>query len=175
MQMKSFLYAMALLGFSIVTSTPAYSQNPNKKESKEIAAIKQLSLDLDAAWNRHDVIAFSELFLEDADFQYWNGFVLKNQQEVEQYYRTQVFKDPPTALRHTSTIQRIRFIRPDVAIGDGTVVISREGAPESEKPALSCLLTAVGQKKNGKWKIAAVRLMFPAEKIMRPFSFKCEK
>jgi uncharacterized protein (TIGR02246 family) len=162
--MKSLRYTLVLMVFLLEASMPAASQNPDKKESKEIAAIKQLILDLDEAWNRHDAVAFSQLFLEDADFQYWNGYVLKNRKEIELYYKTQVFKGPPTDLRHTSTLQRIRFVRKDIVIGDGTVVISREGAPESEKPALNCFVTAVGQKKNGKWKIAAVRLMFPAEK-----------
>lgn len=157
--MKSLWFAMFFLGLTIAPSIPAASKNPEKKESKEIAAIKQLSLDLDAAWNRHDAVALSELFLEDADFQWHTGDVLKNRKQIEQYFSMSVFKDMPMDRRHTSTLQRIRFLRPDIAIGDGTVVVSRVGAPENEKPSLSVLFTSVAQKKQGHWHIAAVRLM----------------
>jgi uncharacterized protein (TIGR02246 family) len=157
--MKSVLYVMLFTGFFLETFIPAFSQNPDKKESKEIAAVKQLAIDLDEAWNRHDAIALSELFLEDADFQWHTGDLLKSRKQIEQYFSMSVFKDLPMDRRHNSTIQRIRFLRPDIAIGDGTLVVSREGAPENEKPALSVLFTSVAQKKQGHWHIAAVRLM----------------
>lgn len=68
-------------------------------------------------------------------------------------------------MRHTSTLQRIRFIKKDIAIGDGTLLITREGASENEKPALSALFTSIAQKKDGQWSIAAaVRLMFPSSR-----------
>jgi len=157
--MKPPWYTIILLGFSLTASLPAISQNPDKKQSKDIDAIKQLGLDLDATWNRHDAVALSELFTEDADFQWHTGDVLKNQKQIEQYFSMSVFKDMPMDRRHNSTIQRIRFLRPDIAIGDGTLVVSREGAPENEKPSLSVLFTSVAQKKNGHWYIAAVRLI----------------
>jgi uncharacterized protein (TIGR02246 family) len=157
--MKSLWLTMTFLGLMIALSNPAASQNPEKKDFKEIAAIKKLALDLDAAWNRHDAVALSELFLEDADFQWHTGDVLNNRKQIEQYFSESVFKNMPMDRRHNSTIQRIRFLRPDIAIGDGTLVVSRVGAPENEKPSLSVLFTSVAQKKQGRWHIAAVRLM----------------
>ena len=157
--MRTLWFTMFFLGFSLSGSIPAVSQNPDKKQSPDIDAIRQLSLDLDAAWNRHDAVALSELFLEDADFQWHTGDVLKNRKQIEQYFSMSVFKDMPMDRRHTSTLQRIRFLRPDIAIGDGTVVVSRDGAPENEKTSLSVLFTSVAQKKQGHWHIAAVRLM----------------
>jgi uncharacterized protein (TIGR02246 family) len=155
---------MCFLVFLLVVSLSASSQNPDKKELKEIAAIKQLSLELDSAWNRHDAVAFSALFFDDADFQYWDGVLLMDRKEIEQYYRTNVFKNTPADMRHKGTLQRIRFIKKDVVIGDGTLVIFQKGAAENEKPALSALFTSVARKKDGKWQIAAVRLMFPSSR-----------
>jgi uncharacterized protein (TIGR02246 family) len=162
--MKPLQSSLAFMYFSFLVLMPVASQNSDNKESKEIAAIKQLSHDLDAAWNKYDAAAFSALFLDNADFQYWDGALLKDRNEIEQYYSTKVFKNMQPGMRHTSTLQRIRFVRKDVVIGDGTLNISREGAKENEKPALSALFTCVAQKKNGQWRIAAVRLMFPASK-----------
>jgi uncharacterized protein (TIGR02246 family) len=162
--MKTLWIAMTFMGLTIASSNPASSQNLDKKDSKETTAIKKLALDLDAAWNKYDAVAFSALFLDDADFQYWDGVVLKNRIEIEQYYSTKVFKNMQPGMRHTSTLQRIRFVKKDIVIGDGTLVITREGAGENEKPALSALFTSVAQKKNGQWHIAAVRLMFPSSR-----------
>jgi uncharacterized protein (TIGR02246 family) len=162
--MKSLRFEMCFLVLLIMVSLSANSQNPDKKELKEIAAIKQLSLDLDSAWNSHDAIAFSQLFLDDADFQYWDGVVLKDRKEIEQYYGTKVFKNTPVDRCHKGTLQRIRFIKKDVVIGDGTLVIYRKGAPENEKPTLSALFTSIARKKDGKWRIAAIRLMFPSSR-----------
>ena len=159
--MKSLWLTMTLLGLTIASSNPAVSQNSDKKESKETDAIKQLAIDSDAAWNRHDAVALSEYFLENADFQWHTGEVLNNRKQIEQYFSESVFKNMPMDRRHNTTIQRIRFLRPDIAIGDGTIVVSREGAPKNEKPSLSVLFTSVAQKKQGHWQIAALRLMIP--------------
>jgi uncharacterized protein (TIGR02246 family) len=156
--MRTLWIAMVFFGFSFVASIPAASQNPDKKQSAEIAAIKQIGANLDAAYNRRDAVAFSELFLEDADFQWHTGELLKNRKEIGQHF-TKAFKLMPADYRHITTFQRIRFLKQDLAIGDGTVVIAREGAAENEKPYLSVLFTGVGKKVKGQWRIAAIRLM----------------
>jgi uncharacterized protein (TIGR02246 family) len=157
-KMRTHWIAMVFLGFSLLPSIPGNSQNPDKKQFADIAAIKQGGTDLDAAYNQRDAKAFSEFFLDDADFQWHTGDLLKNRKEIEQYF-TNSFKNMPADYRHITTFQRIRFLTPDIAIGDGTVVIAREGAAENEKPILSVLFTCVVNKSNGQWRLAAVRLM----------------
>lgn len=161
--MKTFWYTMIFLGFSLAASIPATSQNTDKKHSKDIAALKQLSLDIDSAWNSHNAVVFSELFLDDADFQYWDGYLLKDRKQIEQYYSSNVFKNIPSDLRHKGTIQHIRFLGPDIAIGDGKLVIAKAGAAENEKPNVNVLFTCVAKKNHGHWRIAALRLMFPTD------------
>jgi uncharacterized protein (TIGR02246 family) len=159
LKMRTLCSAMVFLGFILVAPIPAASQNHDKKQSADIAAIRQVGADLDSAWNRRDAAALSELFLDDADFQWHTGDLLSGRKQIEQYFGTIVFKQMPVDYRHKSTIQRLRFLRPDIAIGDGTIVVAREGAAENEKPYLRVLFTCVGKKNNGHWRIAAVRLM----------------
>jgi uncharacterized protein (TIGR02246 family) len=156
--MRTHWIAMVFLGFSLLSSIPGNSQNPDKKQFADIAAIKQAGANLDTAYNRRDAIAFSNLFLEDADFQWHTGDLLKNRNDIEQYFSNS-FKIMPADYRHITTFQRIRLLDPYFAIGDGTVVIAREGASENEKPYLSVLFTCVGKKVNDQWKIAAIRLI----------------
>ena len=154
-KMRTHWIAMVFLGFSLLPSIPGNSQNPNKKQLADIAAIKQCGVDLDAAYNRRDAVAFSEIFLDDADFQWHTGALLKNRKEIEQHF-TNSFKTKPADYRHITTFQRIRFLRSDIAIGDGTVVIT-----QNEKTILNDLFTCVVQKKQGHWHLAVVRLMLP--------------
>lgn len=71
--MKRFLF-IGLLAVSAVF--PALGQTPaasaSSKSSDEIA-IRKLMEDVAVAWNQHDVVAFSRLFDEDADFTNWRG------------------------------------------------------------------------------------------------------
>lgn len=157
-KMRTHWIAMVFLGFFLLPSIPGNSQNPDKRQLADIASIKQAGADLDSAYNRRDAKAFSELFLDDADFQWHTGDLLKNRKEIEQYF-TNSFTVMPADYRHITTFQRIRFLSSDLAIGDGTVVIARDGAVENEKPYLSVLFTCVGKKVKGQWRIAAIRLM----------------
>jgi uncharacterized protein (TIGR02246 family) len=157
-KMRTHWIAMIFLGFSLLPFISGNSQNANKKQLGDISAIKQAGADLDAAYNRRDAKAFSELFLDDADFQWHTGDLLKNRSEIEQYF-TNSFKVMPADYRHITTFQRIRFLRSDLAIGDGTVVIASDGAVENDKPYLSVLFTCIGKKVKGQWRISAIRLM----------------
>jgi uncharacterized protein (TIGR02246 family) len=158
--MKTLWIIIVFLGFSLALSIPAFSQNPDKKHSRDIDAIKQTGANFDAAYNRREARAFSEYFLEDADFQWHTGELLKDRKQIERYFEN-AFKSMPADYRHITTFQRIRFLGPDLVIGDGTLVIAKEGATENDKPYFSVLFTCVGKKVKGQWKLAAVRLMLP--------------
>jgi len=157
--MRTLWVALVFLGSMLAAIIPAASRNHDQERSADIAAIQQACANLDAAWNRRDAAALGDLFLNDADFQWHTGELLKDREQIEQYFGTSVFQQMPADYRHSTTIKRLRFLGPDTAIGDGTIVVSRDGAAENEKPYLSVLFTCVGQKKNGLWRIAAVRLM----------------
>ena len=72
---------------------------------------------------------------------------------VEKDFQSGVFKNA----QMVSTVDRIRFIRPDVAIVDGTFAISGSGI----KPDPKGLDTLIVVKDNGNWKATALRRMVP--------------
>jgi uncharacterized protein (TIGR02246 family) len=156
--MKTEWIVMIFLGFSLATAIPAASQKPDKKQAADVAAIRQVGKNLDAAYNQRDAAAFSEFFLEDADFQWHTGVLLKDREEIRQHFTTS-FKTMPADFRHITTFQRIRFLGSDMAISDGTVVIAHAGAADIEKPYLEVRFACVGKKDKGRWRIAAIRLI----------------
>ena len=156
--MKTRWMVLAFLGFSLAAAMPGETQKPKKDQAIEIAAIQKVRENLDAAYDRRDAAAFSDLFLEDADFQWHTGALLKDREEIRQHFAN-AFKSMPADYRHITEFQRIRFLGPDIAIGDGTVVIARAGAASDEKPYMKVLMTCVGSKVKGQWRIAAVRLI----------------
>ena len=156
--MKAHWIVVILLGFSLAAAVPVGAQQPDAKQAAEIAAIQQVRENLDDAYNRRDAAAFSDLFLEDADFQWHNGALLPGREAIRQHFAN-AFKSMPADYLHITEFQRIRFLGADAAIGDGTVVIARAGAAENEKPYLKVLLTCIGRKDKGQWRIAAVRLI----------------
>ncbi|MHC1730672.1 MAG: SgcJ/EcaC family oxidoreductase [Bacteroidales bacterium] len=158
--MKRTWIIMILLGFSMAVSIPAVSQNLNKKQSADTAFIKQVMADLDAAYDKRDAVAYIELFQEDADFLWTTGVLSKDRNEIQQQV-TNTFKVIPSEYKHISTLQRIRFITPDIAIVDGTVMFVREGAAETEEPFWKALTTGVCKKEKGQWRVSAIRLMLP--------------
>jgi uncharacterized protein (TIGR02246 family) len=155
--MKTLTIILAMLGFVLAAGNPVFPQGNDKRQEQDIAAIKETGGKLDDTYNRRDAEAFSALFLEDADFQWPSGAVLKDRSQVREHFASS-FKTMPADYRHISTFDRIRFITPGVAIGDGTVVIAKAGAKENEKPYFSFLFTCIGKKVNGEWKVAAIRL-----------------
>jgi uncharacterized protein (TIGR02246 family) len=156
--MATKLTVLVLLGVFLAAALPAATQSPDKKQAAEVAVIQHVMEQLDAAYNRRDAAAFSAYFLEDADFQWHTGALLRNREEIEQHFSVS-FKTMPADYRHITELKRIRFLTADIGIGDGTVVIARAGAATSEKPYMKVLLTGVAKKEKGQWRIAAVRLI----------------
>lgn len=158
--MKATWIIMIFLGFSMVATTPAVSQNFNKKQSADIASIKQVMADLDAAYDKRDVAAYIEFFEKDADFLWTTGVFSKDRNEIQQQVKN-TFEFIPPGYRHISTLQRFRFLKPDIGIVDGTVMFVREGAPENEEPFWNALSTGLFKKEKDQWRISAIRLIIP--------------
>ncbi len=160
--MKTTWFIMIFLGFSMVATMPAVSQNLNKKQSTDITSIKQVMADLDAAYDKRDVAAYIDFFQEDADFLWTTGVLSKDRNEIQQQV-TNTFEFVPSGYRHISTLQRFRFLKEDIAIVDGTVMFVREGASENEEPFWKALATCAFKKEKDQWRLSAVRLMFPPQ------------
>ena len=161
--MRTHGHIYSLLTPTLPETIPAASQTLVKEGSPDFVAVHQLASDIDSAWNRRDPKGFSELFLNDGDFQFDTGQMLRGREQITDYYATSLFPSMPAEFRHKTKRHRLRYLTPDVVIGDGSVLISRAGAVEEEEPHPSLLFTCVAVKRDGKWHIAAVRLMVPQE------------
>jgi uncharacterized protein (TIGR02246 family) len=156
--MKTKWIIMFFIGFSMVATIPAVSQNLNKKQSADLASIKQMMANLDAAYDKRDAAAYCGSFLEDADFLWTTGVLSKDRNEIQQQV-TNSFKLVPSGYKHITSLEQIRFLKPDIAISDGTSMFVREGASENEKPFWKARSTCVFKKEKGKWRCSAVRLI----------------
>ena len=78
-------------------------------------AVRAVISDMEAAWNRHDVRRFSELFAPNADFVTTVGSRFKGRAVIEQLHATlhaSHYKDS----HQTAGEVTVRFLRSDVAV-----------------------------------------------------------
>ena len=115
--------------------------------------LHELVAKLEAAWNASDSIAWASHFAEDADFIHILGAHYNGRADIERGHRT-IFDTIYKGSHNTLTVEKIRFVRPDVAI----VFIRTHlkwylNGAEQEAQARP---TLVAQKKdNGEWQIVA--------------------
>jgi uncharacterized protein (TIGR02246 family) len=100
-----------------------------------------------AAFNQGDVKAVTEAYAPDADFLSAQGQRVKGRSELEKYFAKGFAENKGLKLKHSDST--VRFLKPDVAVADGTWEIT--GRPEG-KPARGHY-TAILMKREGKWLI----------------------
>lgn len=113
----ALLIAIApLAGCSPVnTSLVNASSDVQAPTAADRAQVQQLVYDFEAAWNRHDMIAFAALFHDDAEWVHWRGGLWSGKPEIyrghkavhETYYRTSQAK--------VQGIEALHFLSPTVA------------------------------------------------------------
>src|SRR5262249_4954271 len=118
-------------------------------------ALRELNSSFVAAFDRGDVKAMAAAYAPDADFLSAEGLRVKGRAELEKYF-AQGFA-ASNGLKLTHSHSSIRFLKPDVAIDDGTWEIT--GRPKGK--ASKGLYTAVLMKQDGKWLIVYDRPMVP--------------
>jgi uncharacterized protein (TIGR02246 family) len=124
--------------------------------------IRKLYTDFAATWNRHDAAALGAMWALDGDHLEPDGRLAKGRKAVSELLIKQhetVFKDSILNLN----IADVWFITADVALIDGGYEIVGIRMPDgSEIPKRAGHLTAILLKEQGRWWIAASRLMVPA-------------
>ena len=153
--MKRMLLIAILVG-SIVGLARDYAvgDQPDGQRSREDEdAIKQVIIDMTAAFNRHD--PNTSLFTQDADFVDVRGTWLKGAVAIGRG-RTARFETVQKEAQVQQLDMRIRFVTPDVAIAHVTNEISGMTGPDGTKiPPQRELNLRVFRKANGKWLVTA--------------------
>jgi uncharacterized protein (TIGR02246 family) len=127
--------------------------------STDEARIRQIIAEEESAWNRADAKAYGSRFEEDGGFTNVLGAVYYGRRAFEERHAAifaTVFKDTLVSMR----VQKIRFIRPDVAVVDIDTEMTGFKAlpPGIHAPADGVLRTRLQQvmsKERGDWWIAA--------------------
>jgi len=144
--MKTHTLVWSFLALTLAGVAPAVSQMMVKEGSADFVAIQQLGLDIDSTWNRRDAKDFSDLFLEDADFRFYTGQMLRGRKQIEQFFATS-FAELPADLYHETKGEHHRYLTPDVAISDGVIFVYPEGATEEQAHSRPVLFTSVARRR----------------------------
>lgn len=106
-----------------------------------------------AAWNRHDMDAFANLFAEDADFVNVRGVRWIGRHAIREAHAAShatIFKSSQLSLRETS----VRFIHPDISVTRSVTEVSGQvNASGDILPPRAAMLTLVMMKQKGQWMI----------------------
>ena len=137
----------ALIGLACLSATQATAASAADKD-----AIQEIAASFAAAWNRHDMRAFSELCTEDADFVVITGKHLKGREEIFAYHddlHKGIFQNRALS----AELKDLRFIQPDVAIGH-LAFQGRDTSGDARRNT-SAFATIVVVKLDSQWLIAA--------------------
>lgn len=123
------------------------------------AAPRTIGSTIDARWNARDADGFSELFTEEASFQFPDrGTSLDGRATIRRYFAEQFPQFAPE-LRHRTSVRETRMITPDFHTVDGTVEIVRVADDEGTEPTLlrSFAIFALMHRSTEGWKIRELR------------------
>ena len=154
--MNRFLVIAILL---VIASLPALGQTPDTKPENKIedeAAINKLMKDVEVAWNTHDGVAWSMLFVPDADFTNWRGTLrIHGREEIKKMngnLAVGMFRQSKLTLTGT----HIRFLAPNVAavLCDWELVGAIDYDGKGTTPPRTYYPLMVVTKEKGNWSIA---------------------
>ena len=130
------------------------------KNEKLVRAVYE---DLIEAWNRHDVPAVSKLWAIDGDHLEPDGTRVKGRDAVGKLFRHQhdtVFKESVLDMN----LQDVWFHGDGMSIVDGTYELKGAKLPNgTEIPPRRGHFTSVLIYEDGRWQVAASRLMIPTQ------------
>lgn len=125
--------------------------------------LHQLAKDFATTWAKGDAAELSAYWTEEGDTLPAEGHFV-GRAAVKEYY-TQGFGGPYAGTTIAIAMTSVRFLQPDVALADGTYVVTGAKGPDGEDmPALEGLWTNVNVKVGGQWLIASSRPMIAVEK-----------
>ena len=160
--MKGFLIVAAMLA----AWSPALADV--KGDPRDTEAIRKLVQDATDCINRHDFKGQAMFFTDDADSRSPGGNWRKGKAEIQEAF-ARLGSTVPKDFHYARTIQQIRFLRPDVALVEGTVeTTGGTDADGTQRAPFAGLFQFVVTKDNGRWLIAAVRALASPPAQPRP-------
>jgi uncharacterized protein (TIGR02246 family) len=154
--------ALVTLALSVALASQAGAAGSGSSADEE--AIRRATDAFSAAWGRHDAKALTASYTADADFTNPVGGQARGRAEIEKMFGQD---HGPTGPFRSSTIKqtidRIRFVKPDVAVVHGawetSGAVDAQGASLNPSPRGRLMLVFV--KQGGDWKVASGQAMQP--------------
>lgn len=152
MRVGPLIAAALLVGCTPVNGPPvvgsAASQAPTEADR---AQVERLVYDFEAAWNRHDMAAFADLFHDNAEWVHWRGGLWSGKPEIyqghkaihESYYRTSQAK--------VQGIEALHFLAPTIAYA--RVRSDMTGDARYPGETFRYRRTMIFSKRDGRWLI----------------------
>ena len=143
-----------------VTTAQGWAEQP-KADPADMKELREANRAFVAAFNKGDAEAVAAFYAPDADQVGPTGQLSKGRAQIEKTHADFFAKNKGIKLK--SPFGSVRFITPDVAIADRL----GELMPASEGGTSKVHATIVYVKHDGKWLMAAVRLMVPSQESKR--------
>ena len=125
--------------------------------AKDEAAIKATCAAFDAAWAKGDGKAVAAVFTEDATLVNAMGQTSDGRAAIEKQMTTD-FGGMLKGTTHAITMTSIKFVKPEVAVGDADLVMTGAKGPDGKAmPPMKLKGTGVFVKQKGAWLFAAAR------------------
>jgi len=119
--------------------------------AQDRALVEKMAYDFEGAWNRHDMIAFANLFHEDAEWVHWRGglwsgkpAIYEGHKEIHETY----YRNTKATVRG---IEALHFLSPTVAYL--RVRSDMEGDARSPGQTFRYRRTMILSERNGAWLI----------------------
>jgi uncharacterized protein (TIGR02246 family) len=128
---QSIMVAIALVCMAAISGAQAEA---DEGRSPDPEAVHSLWSAIDSMWNAGDPVRFSELFTEDASFEFVDrGDRLENRADILERFAEQ-FRQRAPDLRHSTSLREVHAITPEVLAADGTVEILRVASGADAEP-----------------------------------------
>jgi uncharacterized protein (TIGR02246 family) len=158
--MKRLTTRLSVMALVLLATAQGRAELPKANPADE-SALNELSRAFRAAFNKGDAEAIAACSAFDGDRVGPGGQMSKGRGEIQKAYADFFAHNKGATLN--ASFDSLRFITPEVAISDGYAEVT----PAPEDGPSKVHGTVVLVKRNGKWLMAAVRLMVPFQQPKR--------
>jgi uncharacterized protein (TIGR02246 family) len=150
------LFCTYLWLISIVCLGMSYTVLSNQEDEQIIRKMAEQAI---SRINKGDLTAFDDFWAKDADYVSVDGRLITGRDQIKEFFR-ELIKLSAGQSQQTSSIERIRFLTPELAVVDGswTVTGARDAAGKEFPPIKGRGLEVV-QKRDGRWWFVTTRQM----------------
>jgi len=147
---------LAIAALLTVSSLTSYAQAPARDRQADVAAVKAVVAAYVDAREARDAARLSALFTDDADQLVSNGEWRRGRTAVVEGGLASSARSSGV---RTIEVETVRFVTDAVAVADGRYEIAASG----NVPARRMWTAFVMAKRDGTWRISAIRNMRPSE------------